>query len=531
MRRDPLSSPTTLPAAGLPAFGNGMTPVLLVTTAVMAIVLAVYWPTLRSMVEIWSRSDTFAHGFVVPLISMWLVWRHRALLAGAAVRPSSWAVLATFFTGFGWLLGELAEVNSLRQFALVALLVLAVPAIAGIEVARRLAFPLGFLFFAVPFGEFLLPRLMEWTATFAVTALKASGIPVYREGLHFVIPTGNWSVVEACSGVRYLIASVMVGTLYAHLTYRSPRRRLAFVAVSFIVPVLANWLRAYMIVMLGHLSGNHLAVGVDHLIYGWVFFGVVMLLMFWVGARWREEEAPIGVYGSLSQLRVATPGSAPFRVILFGALIFTVVASAPIAAEYLLVARSGATHPALAVPAAIAGWSGAAKPATAWRPRFVEPNAQHFASFVEGEREVGVYLAYYRQQTSSRKLVSSDNVLVASNDPQWLRLTGGERTMIVDGMAVAVRVTDLGHRSGERLRVWDWYWVDGHTTASPARAKLLTALAQLAGRGDDSAAVVLATRQGSGPQAAAEADAVLEAFANAALPRIEAVLETARGTR
>ncbi|MBK8689369.1 MAG: exosortase A [Betaproteobacteria bacterium] len=246
----------------------------------MAVLLAAYWPTGRSMAEIWARSDTFAHGFVVPVISAWLAWRHRALLAGVKARPAPWMALAVAVAGFGWLLGELAEVNALRQFALVTMLILAVPVIAGIDVARRLAFPLAFLLFAVPFGEFLLPQLMEWTATFTVLALKASGIPVYREGLHFLIPSGSWSVVEACSGVRYLIASVMVGTLFAYLTYQSLERRITFVMVSFLVPVLANWLRAYMIVMLGHLSGNKIAVGVDHLIYGWVFFGVVMLLMF-----------------------------------------------------------------------------------------------------------------------------------------------------------------------------------------------------------------------------------------------------------
>ena len=65
--------------------------------------------------------------------------------------------------------------------------------------------------FAVPVGEFLLPVFMEWTADFTVLALRLSGIPVYREGLQFVIPSGNWSVVEACSGIRYLIASLMVG--------------------------------------------------------------------------------------------------------------------------------------------------------------------------------------------------------------------------------------------------------------------------------------------------------------------------------
>ncbi len=121
-----------------------------------------------------------------------------------------------------------------------------------------------------------MPTLIDWTADFTIAALKLTGIPVFREGAHFQIPSGRWSVVEACSGVRYLIASLMVGILYAYLTYRSMRRRLLFIGVSILVPIVANWLRAYMIVMIGHLSGNTLAVGVDHIIYGWIFFGVVM---------------------------------------------------------------------------------------------------------------------------------------------------------------------------------------------------------------------------------------------------------------
>ena len=86
-----------------------------------------------------------------------------------------------------------------------------VAALFGWRWVRALAFPLAFLFFAVPFGEFLVPTLIEWTADFTVAALAASGIPVYREANNFVIPSGRWSVVEACSGIRYLIASVMLG--------------------------------------------------------------------------------------------------------------------------------------------------------------------------------------------------------------------------------------------------------------------------------------------------------------------------------
>ena len=68
-------------------------------------------------------------------------------------------------------------------------------------------------------------------------------------------------------------------------------RRLVFIALSIIVPIIANGIRAYLIVMIGHLSNNRLATGVDHVIYGWVFFGFVMMLLFWIGSQWREPDA------------------------------------------------------------------------------------------------------------------------------------------------------------------------------------------------------------------------------------------------
>jgi exosortase A len=182
--------------------------------------------------------------------------------------------------GFGWLLASLASVLVVKQLALIFMIPVAICAIMGFRFTWAIAFPLAYLFFAVPVGESLIPPLIDFTANFTVSALQMTGIPVYREGNFFSIPSGNWSVVEACSGLRYLIASVTLGTLYAYLTYISWVKRLIFIIFSIIVPILANGLRAYLIVMTGHLSDMKLAVGVDHLIYGWVFFGFVMLLLF-----------------------------------------------------------------------------------------------------------------------------------------------------------------------------------------------------------------------------------------------------------
>ena len=254
-------------------------------------ILLVHADTVASIVAIWWRSETFAHGFVVVPIALWLAWRKRAEIAAVPARPWYPALAIVALMGALWLASVAAEAIGIRQFALAFMVQAAIVAVVGLGVARSVAFPLLFLLFAVPAGEFLLPILIDWTADFTVWALRATGVPVFREANHFVIPSGNWSVVEACSGLRYLIASLMIGVVYAAVSYRSPARRAAFIAASVVVPIIANWLRAYMIVMIGHLSDNELAVGVDHIIYGWIFFGVVMALLFWVGSFWAEPDA------------------------------------------------------------------------------------------------------------------------------------------------------------------------------------------------------------------------------------------------
>jgi exosortase A len=486
-------------------------------------VIAWYWTTGAGMVGIWIRSETFAHGFIVAPITLWLVWRKRAEIARVAPRPSWWVVPLIAAAGFGWLLGELGAVNAVSQFAFVALLVLAVPAVLGVGVARTIAFPLAFLFFAVPVGEFVMPQLMQWTADFTVKAIQLTGIPIYREGQSFIIPSGRWAVVEACSGVRYLIASVVIGTLYAYLTYRSLRRRLMFIGVSILVPIVANWVRAYMIVMIGHLSGNVLAGGVDHLIYGWVFFGFVILLMFWAGGRWREDDVAIA---SPPRALVSRETGSPGEFLLVTAALAVATAVWPLG--YRAIEHSDSSPvPSLHALATAGSWTATSGGLTTWEPRYQMPSAQLHQTFRRGEARVGLYVGYYRNQDQGRKLVNSENVLVVSNDPVWLRVGGG--TQPVEGLDRPFNAasTELLARSGDRLVVWHWYWIDGRMTSSDAWAKGYSALSRLLGRGDDGAVIVVyAPKERPG-----EAEAALSAFVREVGPAVLAELRRARDER
>ena len=500
---------------------------LLVLGGVLLLLLWQYRVTFTTMVGIWERSGTFAHAFLVPPITLWLIWGQRERLARLHPRPLPWMLLPIALCGLGWLVGEIAGVNAITQLAVTALLVLAVPAVLGWAVARALVFPLGFLFFMVPIGEFVMPQMMDWTADVTIATVRAIGIPVYREGLQFVIPTGSWSVVEACSGVRYLIASFMVGTLFAYLNYNSTKRRLAFVLFSLVVPVVANWGRAVMIVLLGHYSGNTLAVGVDHLIYGWVFFGVVIGIMFVVGARWAEPIIALPPVSAGDRTQGA-PRTAPLQWWVAAAVVL-VLSAPPMMAQSLQVADTAV--PALRLPA-LAGVQADDNARPLHQPKFENPRAETTRVYRQGEWAVTVHVAYYRQQSYGRKLVNSQNVLVASDDKVWRQTSRGSTTVSSDGVPVALRTADLrsgslsGVSSGQTLQVRQLYWVNGRLSTSDHVAALLGVMGQLTGRGDDGAAITFYIA-GEGPQAAA----ALDSFVATQLKPLTAWLDAVRAAR
>ena len=500
-------------------------------TETLAIVLAlfvltgVYWSTVTSITEIWERSGTFAHGFAVPLIAGWLVWHMRDRLKYLAIRPAWGAFPLLAGAGFAWLLGNMGEVNSVAQFAFVSMLVLLVPCVAGLAATRAMLFPLGFvLAFTVPMGEFLLPQLMQATADFTVFALRLTGVPVFREGQQLVIPSGQWSVVEACSGIRYLIASLMVGSLYAYLNYRSLWRRIGFVVISGLVPLVANWLRAYMIVMIGHLSGNRLATGVDHIIYGWVFFGVVMALMFWAGSHWHEYHLP---EAQKREPDVAPAVASPVWMIWLAALMALLLAGLPKVAELAIQKRQAGTGLAHIAPLAeIPGWQMSPGGMTTWQPRFTGASDVLHQTYRRGAQDVGLYVAYYRNQDREHKLVSSTNYLAGVDGAGWTRVAVGSRA--ASPLTLSVVTTDLRGQGAEpRLTAWYWYWIGGRLTSNEYLAKAYTALSRLLGQGDDAAVVVVYARKGLPDEDAH----VLADFIGNGMPALEAALQRSRSSK
>jgi exosortase A len=244
---------------------------------------------IAAAVEVWIDSTAYNHCFLVIPIVAYLIWDRRDALTHATPIPNAWFALAAIPVIMVWLLAERLGIMEGRQLMVMTLVEIFFLCVLGWRLYYRLLGPLLYLYFLVPFGEFLVPSLQGFTTSFIVHGLNLMNIPNYADGFAIEIPEGAFQVAEACAGLRFLIASIAFGCLYALLMYRSPLRRAAFILISLVVPIIANGFRALGIVVLGHILGNAQAAVADHLIYGWLFFSVVILLQIALGLPFRQD--------------------------------------------------------------------------------------------------------------------------------------------------------------------------------------------------------------------------------------------------
>ena len=369
----------------------------------------------------------------------------------------------------------------------------------------------------MPFGEAWLPVLTGWTADVTVWALRVTGMPVYREGNYFVIASGSWSVTEACGGVRFLLAAMMTGCIFAWLQYRAPVKRVVFVALALVAALLANWLRACAIVLMQHFS-DRIGTGADHDWWGWLIFGAAMFALFSVGIRWTDKKNAAALQ-RVPRSRAAAVSSHAIVTALAASLL--TAAAWPVAARWIE-SRVDARPIRIEAIAPRDGWQAAATAAGDWAPELVAPSAVDVQTFVRDGRPVGVYRGLYRNQRQGSELVNTMNQIARTESKRWRVIENGTSHVLLNGEPTLIR-TAVVRGPSEQFLIWHWYWLQGRTTSSDVRVKLQLAVQRLIGASDTAAWVAVYTPVGDDVSAGARR---LTAFVEAMSGSIDATLET-----
>jgi len=455
-----------------------------------AAIFLLFAPDWVEMAVLWWDSSTYNHILLVPAILVWLVWQRAGALA--ELTPQAWWPGLVLLAGalFVWLLGDISGLATATHLGVVVALQAMVLTMLGPRVGWALVFPLFYGLFLVPIGDELVPALQMITADITIALTMASGIPAHIEGVFIDTPAGLFEVAEACSGVKFLIAMIALGTLVAHVCLRSWWRRAGFIGLAVAMPILANGVRAWGTIYIAQSQGVAFAAGFDHIIYGWLFFALVMGLLLAIAWKFfdRKVDAP---FIDAEQL-AAMPVFGRFeRRPANGWQVFAgVVAMALVTLAWSAKAHSLEAEIAeqLALPE-VSGWTQV-PPAHSynWQPRAGGADRVLRGSYRGAEgRVVDVVYALYAAQSEGREAGAfGQGALPTDSEWRWLSATTAP-----DGIAV-----DRMQALGKHRRVAEtWFRTGSWSGGSTLRLKLVTMRDRLLLRAQPTAMLILSAEE------------------------------------
>ncbi|WP_339772586.1 exosortase A [uncultured Paraglaciecola sp.] len=431
---------------------NGI--VSLFTIIVLWVVL--FWQGITTAVDIWIITDTFNHCvFVIPA-SVYFIYLKRDQLALSAVEPNYWVLILCIASCGLYALGLSGGVQLFMHVATFTFLPFSVWFLLGNEQAKKILFPLFFILFCIPIGEELIPVLQEVTADLSVMMLQWVNVPIYRSGLYIEIPEGRFLVAEACSGISFFIASIVIGSLYAYMNMQSSIRRSVFVLISIIFPIIANAIRVFGIILTGHLTNMEHAVGADHLIYGWVFFSLVIVCLIGLGELIREKSSQL-----VSDPQYVPVNKTSDRDYIKACGFITVLMLASLGWYQIILGQlSAETNPQKLHKLVIPSHSGS----TSWLPEFVDYFDKQQTSFDFEAKQIDLYTVWYPK--GHGELVSYANRMYL--EESWTL----ESTYSTSGPNdLTFEVSQIVNSRNVRLLGY-WYVIDGTVFINKNVAKL-----------------------------------------------------------
>ncbi len=384
---------------------------LVIAAACVVIALVSFRGPLLELVHRWTVQDEYSHGFLIPVISAWLLWARRTALAQSFGRPS-WLGLALILIAAGMhVVGELSALFVLSQVGFIIVLMGIVLSIGGLSLLRVTFIPIVFLIFAIPMPYFV-DSVLSWrlqiiSSQLGTGFIRLMQIPVFLEGNVIDLGTYKLQVVEACSGLRYLYPLIILGFLAAYL-FRAPFWQKALVFLSSIpITIFMNSLRIEIVGVLVDNFGPQDADGFLHMFEGWIIFlacAVILVGEMTILAQLNSKRSFFEVFYPPEVLPVkgdrpgrfgrANAASIACLILLCG----SAVASALVSTRQEIIPdrRAFATFPSNIGP-----WNGRPSSLDAGTEKFLGLTDYILSDYSEpGRAPVNFYVAYYASQRS-----------------------------------------------------------------------------------------------------------------------------------
>jgi exosortase A len=449
------------------------------TVVLLLAILVLYHNTVLYLASVWNewRIGEYGHGYLVLVICLYLIYKKRKVLISLEPCPSIKALPAVAIAALLWLAATLVDVQSLQAVALLLLMLAVIWSALGPRITRHLLFPILFIGVALPVWSPLAVVLQEVTTDVVFWAEQIIGVPLMREGHTLILPYGQLSIEEACSGLRYFLAALTLGVLYAYLDQRGLRARLFIVLIAGATAILANILRVLIVVYVAYTTRMQDPLVTDHQSLGWMLFGGLAFLLVVLD------------HGFTSHVGTTTfkafPANAPETTCKYdylrGALQFAasllLIIWAP--AHVFLAQQSGIVpgETELFYPPAERGWSGPSETHDDWMPQYHGAIAG-LRSYQRDDNTVYLYIGYYPHQSQGNELINELNQIADATI--WRTVPLSTREITVDDLPVKEQV--IISSTGRQRLIWYWYHIGGKQTTNRYIGKAFQVLGLLTGK-------------------------------------------------
>lgn len=470
MHPEASSKPTSAYPLPVPFF----TVRLAVAVGYLALIALVYWPSSVALDIEWRDTidKTYTHGYLVLMISLWLMWRDRAKLDAAPLAPEPLALPLLVALSAVWIYFWYAAIQDPHLLLLPLMLYVALIAVLGRAAARVLAFPIAYLYFAMPVWSDLVVPLQHLSVAANGVLISLTGLPAYMDGNLIRLPAGTLKIAEGCSGMHFLIVGLALAALYGEIARDSWRLRMIWLAWMGVLALVANWVRIYVIAAAAYETRMQTyLVTVNHYWFGWGVFAVCFAFFLWT-AEWialrldRRRDAP---GGALADDNSAVSMGVP----TLPSISRCIAATLCIAILPILAYGGNYVHAPIDVGLTIrwpqvAGWQGPARVLPSlWNPMFEHPSAEGRRTYRMGDGPaVEIYVVAFRIQQQGAKLVEWGNAMLGNSD---LRVT---ETRTVETAYGPWRQRVFVTPDGERSLLWTQYRIGARRFAWPRGSQL-----------------------------------------------------------
>lgn len=264
----------------------------------IAILFLMYQKIIPKLVNDWWTDPNYSHGFLIPLISLYLVYQKRIELSSTSVSPSISGVLLILIASLMYVFGQIAGELFTQRLSLIVILVGITLCFGGVQYWKLLWIPILYLIFMIPLPYIVYDSIafpLKLLATkISTSILHLLKVPIYSEGNILYLPNTTLEVVDACSGIRSLMSIIALSVIISLYTQRTLIRCLILILLSIPIVVFCNILRVTITGLLAILNPK-LATGFFHSFAGEAIFllGVVMVFLVGIMMRTEKENFPV----------------------------------------------------------------------------------------------------------------------------------------------------------------------------------------------------------------------------------------------